>query len=254
MMHATPPSCRSVGSSESRITPRSDRADGLDRQRDRRQRGRQPRQRDRDQQPAEHLRGERERQQPRVRGPARHEVGVADREPGGDGHHGGDRGRVEQRPGRAAQVAAALAQHEDEAGVGHAGQEAEQHAARRVLAVGAGLERAGDQHDAGAHQRERDEDPPLDPLAQHRPRGERDDHHLEVAEHRREPGADVLDRVVPEDQVAREEHAGGGRQQAVAAGARAEAAVLPQRERAEHGHRVRAAEDRGRRGRRRRRA
>ena len=86
-----------------------------------------------------------------------------------------------------------------------------------MLAVGAGLERAGDQHDAGAHQRERDEDPPLDPLAQQRPRGERDDHHLQVAEHRRQPGADILDRVVPEDQVAREEHAGGGGEPAVAA-------------------------------------
>jgi hypothetical protein len=36
---------------------------------------------------------------------------------------------------------------------------------------------------------------------------------------------------VPEDQVAREEHAGGGRQQVIAARAPAEAAVLPQRER-----------------------
>ena len=45
---------------------------------------------------------------------------VAERESGRDRHDGGDGGRVEQRAGRAAQVAAALAQHEDEAGVGDA--------------------------------------------------------------------------------------------------------------------------------------
>ena len=102
------------------------RADRLDRQRDRGQRGRQARQRDGDQQPAEHLRGEGEHDEPAVRGPGRHEVDLADREAGDRGHDRGDGRGVEQRAGRAAQVGAALAQHEDEARVGEPGEDAEQ--------------------------------------------------------------------------------------------------------------------------------
>ena len=45
-----------------------------------------------------------------------------------------------------------------------------------------------------------------------RPRRERHDHDLEVAEHGREPGADVGDRLVPEDEVGGEEEARDQRQ------------------------------------------
>ena len=55
------------------------RADRLDHQQQRGERGRQPRQRDRDQQPAEHLRGEREQGQPAGAGPSRDESRVAAR-------------------------------------------------------------------------------------------------------------------------------------------------------------------------------
>ena len=59
-----------------------------------------------------------------------------------------DPGRVEERPGGAAQVLAAGAQDEDEAGVAEAGGDAEDDALGRVVAVGAGLQRAGDEDDA----------------------------------------------------------------------------------------------------------
>ena len=97
---------------------------------------------------------------------------------------------------RATQVHAPLALDEQERGVGEPGGDAEQHAARRVGAVRAALQRAGDeQHARTPGQREQDAARHL--LAEHRQREERDDHDLQVAEHGRQPGADVADRVVP---------------------------------------------------------
>ena len=106
-----------------------------------------------------------EHQEPAVRGPGGHEVGVADDQPGddaGDGRHGG---RVEQRAGGPAQVGAAGAQQQDEAGVGQPGRRAEDHALRGVVAVGALLQRARDQHDAAQHERQRGEHAPAGALA-----------------------------------------------------------------------------------------
>ena len=145
-------------------------------------------------------------------GHAGHEVVDAERERDGERRERRDPGRVEQRPGRPPQVLVAVAQDQDEARVGDAGQRAEQHAARRVRAVGAVLERARDQHDADHRQRQRGEDPPAGRLREHRPGDERDDHDLQVAEHGRQPGADVGDRLVPEDQVGGEEQPGDQRQ------------------------------------------
>ena len=117
--------------------PSSDRADRLDGEHDRREARRQPRQRDGDEQPAEHLRGQRERQQPAVRRPARDEVDLADERAGDDRHAGRDERRLEQRPGRAAQVAAGMAQDEQKARVGDGGEHAVERAERGFVAVGA---------------------------------------------------------------------------------------------------------------------
>ena len=59
-------------------------------------------------------------------------------------------------------------------------------------AVGAVLERAGHEQHAAAHRRQRDEDAARHLLAEQREREERHDHDLEVAEHGRQAGADVL--------------------------------------------------------------
>ena len=71
----------------------------------------------------------------------------------------GDPGRVEQRSGRPPRVRVAVAEDQDEAGVGGRGQRPEQHAAQRVRAVGAVLEHARDQDDADQRQRQRGQDP-----------------------------------------------------------------------------------------------
>jgi len=107
--------------------------------------------------------------------------------------------RGEQRRGRAAQVAAHVAQHEDEAGVGEGRQHAEQCAALGVGAEGVRADRAGDQHRAGEDERDGDRDPPRWALPEQQPGGDRDEHDLQVGEHRREARADVDDRVVPQD-------------------------------------------------------
>ena len=73
----------------------------------------------------------------------------------------------------------------------------------RILAVGALLEHARDEDHADEHDRDRDERRGLRPLAPDQPRDQPDEHDLRVAEHGREAGADLLDRVVPEHEVGR---------------------------------------------------
>ncbi len=118
-----------------------------------------------------------------------------------------------------------------------------------MVAVGGAARGAGDQDDAAEDDRDRDERAPAGPLAEERPGDERDEHDLRVAEHGAEPGADVLDRVVPEDEVGAEEDAGGDGEQPLAAAARPERPLLDARGDEEQRHGERAAEERARRGR-----
>ena len=76
------------------------------------------------------------------------EVDLAEQRAGGDGHDRRDERRLEQRPGGAAQVAAGVAQDEDEAGVGDGGEHAVERAERGIVAVGALTDDAGDEHHA----------------------------------------------------------------------------------------------------------
>src|SRR5439155_22315278 len=81
------------------------------------------------------------------------------------------------------------------------------------------------------------------PLAEDRPREHADEDDLEVAEHRREPGAYLLDALVPGDEVDREEEPGEPGERALAQRPGAVAPVLEPGQRPEHGQRVEAAED-----------
>ena len=178
-------------------------------------------------------------------GHAGREVVHAEREPDGERDGRGHGGRVAQRAGRPAQVLVAVAQDEQEAGVRDSGEDAEEHAARRVVAVGVRLQHAGDEHDAQQDERQRGEDPPARRLVQDGPGGEGDDHDLEVAEHRRQARADVVDRLVPEDQVGGEEDPGDQREALLAGRARAVAPALPPGQRGEDRQGVGAAVERG---------
>ena len=82
-----------------------------------------------------------------------------------------------------------------------------------------------------------------------RPREEADDHDLGVAEDRREPGPDVLDRVVPEDQVGGEERAREPGRAPNGDRSRPDPPVLPNREQPEGRESPEAAEERAGRGR-----
>ena len=90
--------------------------------------------------------------------PRRREVRHAEDEGDGERDDGGHDGRVEQRAGRAPQVLVAVAQDEDEARVGEAGEQAVDDAAPRVGPVRAVLERAGDEDDAEQGERQGGED------------------------------------------------------------------------------------------------
>ena len=92
---------------------------------------------------------------------------------------------------------------------------------------------------------QRGEDPPARRLVQDGPRDEGHDHDLEVAEHGRQARADVVDRLVPEDQVGGEEDPGDEREALLAGRARAVAPPLPPGERGEQREGVGAAVERG---------
>ena len=122
--------------------------------------------------------------------------------------------------------------------------------ARGSRAVGAVLEHARDQQHAEQRDRQRRQHLAAGLLGQDRPRHQRHEHDLDVGQHGGQPGADVADRVVPQDQVDGEEDA---RPSSAARRSRqeprAEAPVLEPGEQRQHRQRVDAAEDR--RGRRR---
>ena len=141
-----------------------------------------------------------------------------------------------------------MAKQQQEADVRDSGADPEQRPPRRIAAVGAVLEDAGDQQHAEQRDRQRREHATAWALGEHRPRDQWHEHHLDVGEHRREPGADVHDRVVPEQEVGGEEDPGGEAEAPLVPRARAEAAVLEQRQQRQDRQRIRAAEDRGGRG------
>ena len=85
---------------------------------------------------------------------------------------------------------------------------------------------AGDQDRAAEHERHGERDARRRALAEQQPRRDGDEHDLQVGEHGRQAGADVGDRVVPEDEVGGEERAGGGRAPPAAGRRRAVAAAL----------------------------
>ena len=126
------------------------------------------------------LRRQREQDEPAGRGHGGREIEIAD--------HGSDRRaedrrgerRREERPGRPAKILASLAQDEQEAGVRDAGQNAVDRTEPRIRSVCALLERAGDEDDAEAHDRNRRQRRALRPLAEQRPREQPDEHDLEL--------------------------------------------------------------------------
>src|SRR5207253_3913229 len=138
--------------------------------------------------------------------------------------------RREQRARRAAQIAATRAQDEQEAGVGDSRQHTEERTELRVRTVCPVLEHPGDEEDSEADDRNRSQRRALRALSEECPREQTHEHDLRVAEHRRESGADLLDRVVPEDEVGGEESPCQPRKEHGPAWALAVAAVLEPRE------------------------
>jgi hypothetical protein len=156
---------------------------------------------------------------------------------------------VEERAARAADVGRAGSEREQETCVGNGRQEPEEDAERRVASVRTGADDAGDQDDADEDDRHCRRHPPARALREEQPGGDRDEHHLHVAEHRREPRSDRCDRVVPEDQVSGEETPGKPCEPACAPLPRAVAPALQERDREQRRQRIEAAvEGRRRRG------
>ena len=118
----------------------------------------------------------------------------------------------------------------------------------RVVAVGAGLQRAGDQQHAGADERERDEDPALDRARRGSPR-RRTGRSPPAGCRARSRGPAPTSPIAWCQKIrsAAKKTPAPAASALVAPRARAEAAVLQQRERAEQRERVGAAEDRRRR-------
>ena len=151
--------------------------------------------------------------------------------------------RVVERPRGAPEVAAALAERQQEAGVRDSGQYPEQRPERGVDAVGAVLEHARDQDHPDADDRDRGESGPWRPLPEHGPREERDEDDLGVPEHGRKARSHLLDRVVPEDQVGGEEGARDPREPPGAPLARPVAPILEPGKEPEHRQRPDAPEE-----------
>jgi hypothetical protein len=185
--------------------------------------GGQPRQRQRDEQVAGRLRRQPEDRQPGEARQGRREVEVAADEPEEDRHGGGRCCRDRHRASRSAEVASTTADDQEVAGVAAGGRETEDDPERGRRAVRAAAHRPGDERHPDDDDGQCGEDRTRRLLPEHGPGHETHDEHLEVAEDRRQPGSDGLDRVVPEQEIAGEEDArdgrqpdGGGRQRAVA--------------------------------------
>jgi hypothetical protein len=110
-------------------------------------------------------------------------------------------------------------------------------------------QRPRDERDAEQQDRDRGDQPGVRALPEQPPRDHRDHQHLQVAEDGREAGADGVDRVVPQDEVAGEEHPGERRRRPGADGQPPERAALRPASSASTGrasrHRYSAAEDGG---------
>ena len=85
-------------------------------------------------------------------------------------------------------------------------------------------------------------------LAEEKPRDQRDENDLRVAENGAQPGADRLDRVMPELEVGDEEQARGGGEEALAASPPSERTVLDRSGGEEERDRERASVERAGRG------
>ena len=81
-------------------------------------------------------------------------------------------------------------------------------AGQRMLARCRLLEQPGHEHHADHHDRQRECHRPAWPLFPQQPRQPGHEQHLQVPENGRHAGADIGDRVGPQDQVDRQEHAG----------------------------------------------
>src|SRR5207248_2108579 len=77
------------------------------------------------------------------------------------------------------------------------------------------------------------------------PGHQRHQDYLDVGQHGGQPGSDVADRVMPQEQIDGEEHAAGHGNPPLLPGPRSVAAILTPGDQAEHRERVGAAEDRG---------
>ena len=119
-----------------------DRADRLQREQDRADDGGKPRQRARDQQPADDLGREREQDQPSLRRPRRREVEVSDHCADHCAPNRGAQRRVEERTGGTAEIATPFPERQEEPGVRNGGQNAVDSAGLRVCAVRVVFERA----------------------------------------------------------------------------------------------------------------
>ena len=134
-----------------------------------------------------------------------------------------------------------------EAGVGDPREDAEDDAERWVAAVRARADDAGDEDDARHDDGDGRKRTPARSLAEQEPRDDADEDDLRVAEHRCKAGADGLDRVVPEDEVHREEQAGDDRKPPRAPRPGSEPPILEHREEKQRRQGVEAAEERARR-------
>ncbi len=214
---------------EEQHAPRQ-REDRLNEQQNRRLERGQPRQRRRNQQPADHLRHQREQGEPRVGRPRRRErearvEGRAQQR--ADGHAGR---RVEQRTRRRGERPVRRAEHQQKDGVTSARKRPERDTGdrRRPVRVRSGKARCQrDAHEDGA-----DDDGGANSgtLTVEDPRHRGDDHDLHVGENGCEPDTDERDRLVPESELDPENHAARERQQSRASRARIAAA----RERPHH--------------------
>ena len=119
-----------------------------------------------------------------------------------------------------------LAQDEQEGRVGQRRPEPEDDPGEWMAVARARAGQPGHQHHAGHHHRQRQEKPPSRALTQQHPGGQRHEEHLQVPQHRGDPGPDVGDRVIPEHEIDREERSGRDGAEVRGGAARAAAAAL----------------------------
>ncbi len=155
---------------------------------------------------------------------------------------------VGERPCYVRRAGRHVAQHEEEDGIGDGCSDAVQDPGYGMVTVGTATHDPGGEHNADGHDRESRQEAPGGPLGEDRPGGYGHEEHLEVAEHRRHPGTDVGDGVVPQDEVDGEGDSGGGCLATLRRAARAVATLFEQGDHAECGQCEQAAEECRRRG------